>query len=117
MPLYRLPNIPGFLAFRVFFNARFYYPVFALLFLDFGLTLSEFSISNLIWAVAIVTLEVPSGALADVVGRKKADEKGNNIIVLDDAETSRWKQAAASVVDMTAARTAAIASPRIAAGN
>lgn len=71
MPLYRLPNIPGFLAFRVFFNARFYYPVFALLFLDFGLTLSEFSISNLIWAVAIVTLEVPSGALADVVGRKK----------------------------------------------
>jgi len=45
--------------------------VFALLFLDFGLTLSEFSISNLIWAVAIVTLEVPSGALADVVGRKK----------------------------------------------
>jgi TRAP-type C4-dicarboxylate transport system substrate-binding protein len=35
----------------------------------------------------------------DVVGRKKADEKGNNIIVLDDAETSRWKQAAASVVD------------------
>ena len=71
MPLYRLPNIPEFLAFRVFFNARFYYPVFALLFLDFGLTLSEFSISNLIWAVAIVTLEVPSGALADVVGRKK----------------------------------------------
>ena len=71
VPLYRLPNIPGFLAFRVFFNARFYYPVFALLFLDFGLTLSEFSISNLIWAVAIVTLEVPSGAMADVVGRKK----------------------------------------------
>ena len=35
----------------------------------------------------------------DVVGRKRADEKGNNIIVLDDAETSRWKQAAASVVD------------------
>ena len=71
VPLYKLPNIAGFLAFRVFFNARFYYPVFALLFLDFGLTLSEFSISNLIWAVAIVALEVPSGALAGVIGRKK----------------------------------------------
>lgn len=71
MPLYRLPNIAAFIAFRVFFNARFYYPVFALLFLDFGLTLSEFSLSNLLWAAAIVLLEVPSGALADVVGRKK----------------------------------------------
>ena len=70
MPIYKLPNIPGFLLFRVFFNARFYYPVFALMFLQFGLTLSQFSLSNLIWAVAIVSLEVPSGALADVVGRK-----------------------------------------------
>jgi len=35
----------------------------------------------------------------DVVGRKKAAEKGNNIIVLDEAETNRWKEAAASVVD------------------
>ena len=71
MPVYKLPNIPGFLLFRVFFNARFYYPVFALMFLQFGLNLSQFSLSNLIWAVAIVSLEVPSGALADVVGRKK----------------------------------------------
>ncbi|RVU38185.1 TRAP transporter substrate-binding protein [Hwanghaeella grinnelliae] len=35
----------------------------------------------------------------DVVGRKKAAEKGNNIIVLDEAETNRWKEAAAPVVD------------------
>ena len=34
-----------------------------------------------------------------MVGRKKAAEKGNNIIVLDEAETNRWKEAAASVVD------------------
>lgn len=71
MPLYKLPNIASFIVFRVFFNARFYYPVFALLFLDFGLTLSQFSLSNLVWAAAIVVLEVPSGALADVLGRKK----------------------------------------------
>lgn len=70
-PLRQLPNIAAFIAFRIFFNARFYYPVFALLFLDFGLTLAQFSISNLLWAAAIVTLEVPSGALADHFGRKK----------------------------------------------
>ena len=34
----------------------------------------------------------------DVVGRKKAGEKGNAIIVLDEAETKRWKDAAAPVV-------------------
>ena len=70
-PLIRETNVLAFLLFRVFFNARFYYPVFALLFIDFGLTLSEFSLSNLVWAAAIVCLEVPSGALADVLGRKK----------------------------------------------
>lgn len=67
----KLPNVLPFLVFRVFFNARFYYPVFAILFLDFGLTLAQFSLSNLVWAVSIVLLEVPSGALADVLGRKK----------------------------------------------
>lgn len=35
----------------------------------------------------------------DVIGRKLAAQKGNNIIVLDKAETQRWKEAAAPVVD------------------
>lgn len=35
----------------------------------------------------------------DVIGRKLAKEKGNNIIVLDAAETQRWKDAASSMVD------------------
>lgn len=35
----------------------------------------------------------------DVIGRKLAAQKGNNIIVLDEAETQRWKEAAAPVVD------------------
>lgn len=54
----------------MFFNARFYYPVFTILFLDFGLTLEQFALLNVIWALTIVLLEVPSGALADTVGRK-----------------------------------------------
>jgi len=35
----------------------------------------------------------------DVIGRKLAAKNGNNIIVLDEAETQRWKDAAAPVVD------------------
>ena len=64
-------NIRRFLIFRVFFNSRFYYPIFAILFLDFGLSLNHFALLNVIWAATIVLLEVPSGALADIVGRKK----------------------------------------------
>ena len=66
-----LTNIRMFLAFRVLFNARFYYPVFTVLFLDYGLTLEQFALLNTVWAVTIVLAEVPSGALADVFGRKR----------------------------------------------
>jgi MFS family permease len=68
---FSIPNIRLFIAFRVFFNSRFYYPVFTILFLDFGLTIAQFSILNAVWAATIVIAEVPSGALADIVGRKK----------------------------------------------
>lgn len=64
------PNIRLFIAFRVFYNARFYYPVFTILFLDFGLTLEQFTLLNVVWAMTIVLLEVPSGALADLYGRR-----------------------------------------------
>ena len=64
-------NIPLFIAFRVLFNARWYYPVLAVLFLDFGLTLEQYALLNVAWAAAIVGLEVPSGALADQLGRKR----------------------------------------------
>ena len=63
-------NVFSFSLFRMFFSARFYYPVYALLFLDFGLTLEQFGILNGIWAVTIVLCEVPSGALADTIGRR-----------------------------------------------
>lgn len=64
-------NIPLFIAFRVLFNARWYYPVLAVLFLDFGLTIGQYALLNVAWAAAIVGLEVPSGALADTLGRKR----------------------------------------------
>ncbi|WP_319521836.1 MFS transporter [uncultured Desulfosarcina sp.] len=64
-------NVRMFIAFRVFFNCRFYYPIFTVLFLDFGLSVAQFSILNAVWAATIVMAEVPSGALADIVGRRR----------------------------------------------
>jgi len=68
---FAIRNVRMFVAFRVFFNSRFYYPVFTILFLDFGLTLSQFAVLNAVWAGSIVLMEVPSGALADIWGRRK----------------------------------------------
>lgn len=63
-------NRRRFIAFRVFFNACFYYPVLAILFLDLGLSAAEYTLLNFVWAVVIVLVEVPSGALADRIGRR-----------------------------------------------
>jgi len=63
-------NRKRFIAFRVFFNARFYYPVLAVLFLDLGLSAADYSLLNFVWALVIVVAEVPSGALADRYGRR-----------------------------------------------
>lgn len=68
---FALPNVRAFIGFRVAFNARFYYPVFTVLFLDYGLTLSQFALLNAVWAATIVALEVPTGALADLFGRRR----------------------------------------------
>lgn len=56
--------------FRLLYTARFYYPVFTILFLDYGLSLEQFAILNIVWAISIVVAEVPSGAMADIVGKK-----------------------------------------------
>lgn len=64
-------NIPLFIAFRVLFNARWYYPVLAVLFLDLGLSVEQYALLNVAWAAAIVGLEVPSGAVADRFGRRR----------------------------------------------
>lgn len=76
-------NIPLFIAFRVFFNARWYYPVLAVLFLDLGLSLAEYAILNVAWAISIVCLEVPSGALSDQIGRRKMVILAAGIMVLE----------------------------------
>ena len=64
-------NVRWYVWFTTAFNARFYYPILAVLFIDLGLTLTQFAILNAIWAVTIFLAEVPSGALADLIGRRK----------------------------------------------
>ena len=78
-------NIPLFIAFRLLFNARFYYPIFAIIQLDYGLTMAQFAILNAVWAVSIVLLEVPSGALADRLGRRKMIVGAAILMVLEMA--------------------------------
>ena len=39
---FSIANIRLFIAFRIFFNSRFYYPVFTILFLDYGLSIEQF---------------------------------------------------------------------------
>ena len=64
-------NVRLFVWFRVLFNARFYYPIFAVFFTEMGLTVAQFLWLNALWAVTIVIFELPSGVLADLVGRRK----------------------------------------------
>ena len=76
-------NSRRFTIFTVFYNARAYYPVLAILFLDLGLTLDQFVLLNLIWATTILLFEVPSGALADTLGRKKLLVTAAGLMVLE----------------------------------
>ena len=56
--------------FRVLFNARFYYPVLAVFFLDLGLSATQYTLLNFAWALAIVAVDLPAGVLADRLGRR-----------------------------------------------
>ena len=63
-------NWRRFVLFRVLFNSRFYYPVLAVLFLDLGLSATQYTLLNFAWALAIVFTDLPAGVLADRIGRK-----------------------------------------------
>jgi MFS family permease len=78
-----LRNIRLFYAFRIFFHARFYYPVFAILFLDYGLTIEQFAVLNAVWAATIILLEVPSGAMADTIGRTALLRLASGLMVIE----------------------------------
>ncbi len=78
-------NPQWFILFRILFNCRFYYPIYTIFFLDAGLSMAQFATLNFIWAVSIVLLEVPSGALADQVGRRRLVVLSAVLMVLEMA--------------------------------
>jgi hypothetical protein len=59
--------------FRVFFNARFYYPVLAVFFLDLGLSATQYTLLHFAWALAIVAVELPFGVLDDSIDARRSD--------------------------------------------
>jgi len=78
-------NVRWYAWFTTAFNARFYYPILAILFVDLGLSLSQYVTLNAIWAVTIFLAEVPSGALADLIGRRKLLIGASALMVLEMA--------------------------------
>ena len=80
---FAIRNLRLFILFRLCYNCRFYYPIFTILFLDYGLTLSQFALLNMVWAVTIVLTEVPFGALADTIGRKRLVVLAGVVMVIE----------------------------------
>jgi MFS family permease len=76
-------NWRRFVLFRVLFNSRFYYPVLAVLFLDLGLSATEYTLLNFAWALAIVFTDLPAGVLADRIGRKPLVVAASVFMVLE----------------------------------
>jgi MFS family permease len=76
-------NWRRFVLFRVLFNSRFYYPVLAVLFLDLGLSATEYTLLNFAWAIAIVFTDLPAGVLADRIGRKPLVVAAASFMVLE----------------------------------
>ena len=67
------------------FQARFYYPVLEVLFVDLGLTPAQYAVLNAIWAFTILLLEAPSGALPDAIGRKRLVVAAATLMILEMA--------------------------------
>src|ERR1700742_2448258 len=76
-------NWRRFVLFRVLFNSRFYYPVLAVLFLDLGLSATEYTLLNFAWALAIVFTDLPAGVLADRIGRRPLVIAAASFMVLE----------------------------------
>jgi len=76
-------NVRLFAMYRVFFNMRFYYPVFALFYLDAGVSIEQFAVLQAIWSLSIVAFEVPSGIVADLIGRTKTLRLGAFLAVIE----------------------------------
>ncbi|MBU0614761.1 MAG: MFS transporter [Nanoarchaeota archaeon] len=65
-------NIKKFYIYRIFSSFTFFLPVYYLFLLEKGLNLTEVLIVQAVFSMTIVLSQVPSGAFADIVGKKYA---------------------------------------------
>lgn len=65
-------NIPKFYVMRVLESMTFFIPVLVLFWQDNGLTMTEIMILQSLFALAWVLLEIPTGYIADIFGRKQS---------------------------------------------
>ena len=65
-------------------------PIIVLFYEDHGLGLQDVFILKSVYSVAAVTLEIPSGYLADVWGRKKCLILGCKMCIRDSIKTGRF---------------------------
>ena len=76
-------NVRLFVLYRVLFNLRFYYPVFALFYLDAGISREDFGLLQAFWSAGIIMFEVPSGIVADLIGRTKTLRLGAFLAIVE----------------------------------
>ncbi|MBN2042709.1 MAG: MFS transporter [Candidatus Aenigmarchaeota archaeon] len=75
-------NIRKYYVYNFLINAMFHTPVFVLLFQGMGLSLTSIMFLQSIAFVTVFLFEVPSGALADLWGRKKTIMLGAGLMAL-----------------------------------
>jgi len=68
---------------QLFYSARPYYSIMALLFGALGISTDQLLFLNFIWAITIFVLEVPSGAISDLLGRKPVIVLSGVLFVLE----------------------------------
>ncbi|MFH1638369.1 MAG: MFS transporter [Candidatus Woesearchaeota archaeon] len=75
-------NIWKYYIIQLCFGLFFATPTMVLFFMDNGLTFTQVLLLQAYFSIAIVLLEVPSGALADWAGKRKAVLWGSSVLIL-----------------------------------
>jgi MFS family permease len=100
-------NVPLLYVFRMLHNVVFFAPVIVVFLNANGLSMTEVMVLQTIFAVGLILLEVPSGFLADLAGRKVTLVLGSVLLVVGAAiysvGTVFWNFAIAEIFWATAA--------------
>ena len=95
-------NVPLLYVFRMLHNVVFFAPVIVVFLNANGLSMTEVMVLQTIFAAGLIVLEVPSGFLADLAGRKITLVLGSVLLVVGAAiygvGTAFWTFTIAEIV-------------------